>query len=211
MKRLGKGALAVMALLVFMTTIILRTITVTSDCSAQTPIYPPQADMLSCSVGDNQDLTAPLLGNNIPLSLDTQKTVWILCEYDSRLFCTIMAIAKRESLFKLDAKGDKGRSIGMMQINVKWQRDRIERLGITDLTDPIQNVTVGMDYINYLCTMISPEDPKAAYGTHKLFMAYNSGYWGAKNQWKVGTTTSNYSETCVNYFHEFMNLLEVSA
>lgn len=37
--------------------------------------------------------------------------------------------------------------IGFMQINPKWHAERMERLGVDDLTDEEQNILVGIDYL----------------------------------------------------------------
>lgn len=151
-----------------------------------------------------------LLGDTIPLSLDNQRAIWELCDQDSRRFCMVMAIAKRESDFRVDAVGDGGKSIGLMQINTEWHDERIEKLGVVDLNDPIQNVTLALDYIDWLAARINPDAPDSLYGSHKLFMAYNAGYRGAKKLWDAGTSESRYSTGCVDYFIEFMEQLEVN-
>lgn len=60
----------------------------------------------------------------------------------------IQAICWRESLFTADAEG--GGCIGIMQISPKWHKDRMKRLGVTDLYDVRQNMTVGVDYLSEL-------------------------------------------------------------
>lgn len=40
-----------------------------------------------------------------------------------------------------------GDCIGLMQISEKYHRERMDRLGVTDLTDPYDNILVGVDYI----------------------------------------------------------------
>lgn len=37
--------------------------------------------------------------------------------------------------------------IGLMQVNPKWHKDRMERLNVTDLKDGKSNVLVGCDYL----------------------------------------------------------------
>lgn len=41
----------------------------------------------------------------------------------------------------------KGGDIGYMQVNPKWHRDRMDRLGVTDLTDGYENILVGADLL----------------------------------------------------------------
>ncbi len=40
---------------------------------------------------------------------------------------------------------------GLLQVNAKWHRDRMEKLGATDLTDAYSNILVATDY---LCTAV---------------------------------------------------------
>lgn len=60
----------------------------------------------------------------------------------------IQAICWRESRFTADAEG--GGCVGIMQISPRWHKDRMERLGVTDLTDIEQNMTVAVDYLSEL-------------------------------------------------------------
>ncbi len=62
----------------------------------------------------------------------------------------IQAICYVESRFKADAEN--GGCIGIMQVSEKWHQDRMERLGVTDLTDMRQNMTVAVDYLAQLAT-----------------------------------------------------------
>ena len=34
-----------------------------------------------------------------------------------------------------------------MQVSPQWHKERMERLGVTDLTDPRQNMAVAVDYL----------------------------------------------------------------
>lgn len=40
-----------------------------------------------------------------------------------------------------------GGDTGYMQVNKKWHKDRMDRLGVTDLTDGYGNILVGTDYL----------------------------------------------------------------
>lgn len=57
--------------------------------------------------------------------------------------------------------------IGYMQVNPKWQSDRMEKLGVTDLYDGYSNILVGTDYLYEMC--VKHEDIAVA------LMAYNMG------------------------------------
>lgn len=150
-----------------------------------------------------------LLADTVPLDEATQRMVYEMCGEKNALFCMVMAIANRESRFTLDAVGDGGNSIGMMQINTYWQRDRIADLGVTDLADIEQNMAVALNYIDWLATRIEPDDPESTYGTHSLFMAYNMGLTGAMDAWERGVLQTGYSVSCCEYFQMYMTKLEV--
>lgn len=60
----------------------------------------------------------------------------------------IQAICWRESRFQEDAEGTG--CIGIMQVSGKWHKERMKRLGVTDLKDARQNMTVAVDYLSEL-------------------------------------------------------------
>ena len=61
----------------------------------------------------------------------------------------ILAIVETESTYKWQARN--GEHYGLMQINPKWQGERMERLGIEDLSaNPYDNLRVGIDFVQYL-------------------------------------------------------------
>lgn len=62
----------------------------------------------------------------------------------------VMAIVERESSGKADAKN--GSCIGLMQVSERWHKDRMEKLGVTDLYDARGNILVGVDYLSELST-----------------------------------------------------------
>lgn len=81
----------------------------------------------------------------------------------------IFAMAERESTYRTDAIGDGGDSLGLLQVQPYWHSGRMEKLGCTDLLDPYQNVTVGIDY---LCEQLN------RYGTIEAALtAYNRGHY----------------------------------
>lgn len=82
----------------------------------------------------------------------------------------ILAMIDRESDFDPANMGDNGNSYGLMQIQPRWHSERMERLGCTDLLDPFQNVTVGLDY---LCELLNRYGGDMA----KALTAYNRGHY----------------------------------
>lgn len=83
---------------------------------------------------------------------------------DSRI---IKALIEEESGWLSSAEGDNGKSVGLMQIQERWHKERMKRLGVNDLYDPGQNITVGCDILSELLNK---------YGNYKdALSAYNSG------------------------------------
>ena len=79
----------------------------------------------------------------------------------------VKALIEEESGWCASAEGDNGQSIGLMQIQPRWHKERLTRLGITNLYDPKQNVTVGCDILAELL---------GKYGNYKdALSVYNSG------------------------------------
>lgn len=79
----------------------------------------------------------------------------------------VKALIEEESGWVASAEGDNGNSIGLMQIQERWHKERITRLGITNLYDPEQNVTVGCDILSELLNK---------YGNYEdALSVYNSG------------------------------------
>jgi len=58
------------------------------------------------------------------------------------------AMAFCESSYDVDAKN--GTCVGLMQVSEKWHGDRMEELGVTDLTDGYSNMLVAADYLSEL-------------------------------------------------------------
>lgn len=60
----------------------------------------------------------------------------------------IQAICYKESRFRPDVES--GGCVGIMQISPKWHKDRMDRLGVTDLKDIGENMKVATDYLSEL-------------------------------------------------------------
>lgn len=79
----------------------------------------------------------------------------------------VKAIIKEESNGNPNAVGDGGESIGLMQIQPRWHRAKMEDLGIVNLYDPQENVILG-------CSILS--DLYDKYGNYEdALSVYNSG------------------------------------
>lgn len=108
----------------------------------------------------------------------------------------IMAIIERESSGRADAEN--GSCKGLMQVSKKWHKDRMEKLGVTDLLDPYSNILVGTDYLAELVKKYG--DPAM------VLMSYN-GSSDAEERWKTGNYTK-YAITIMSRAEELERLHE---
>lgn len=104
---------------------------------------------------------------NVPLSHKVQDHIFKTCKKASIDPRIVIAIIWKESNYKASAVGDHGNSLGLMQIQPKWCKEKMKKLKCPNLNDPYQNITVGVsilkDYID--------KDK----GIKWALMAYNGG------------------------------------
>lgn len=128
---------------------------------------------------------------DVPLSDDIQLHIARLCEEHHIDPAIVIGVIEHESTFNASAVGDNGNSLGLMQIQPQWHKERMERLGCDDLLDPYQNVTVGVDILAELIERY--ED------TERALMVYNAGAVGAYNGWfQYGVYSNSYSVDVLN-------------
>lgn len=134
----------------------------------------------------------------IPLDYSLQDELITVCdEYNVPLHIAL-GVIQAESSFTEDAEN--GSCYGYMQINSvnkNWLNDSI---GVTDLTDPYQNIRSGVYMLG---------DLHAKYGDwHKALIAYNYGEGGAqKYVFSKGLETTTYSRTVMAYAEEWEAVL----
>lgn len=109
----------------------------------------------------------------VPLDHEVQAFVIRACEDLNMDPAVIIAMIDQESDFREDCVGDDGASFGLMQIQQKWHTERMDKLGVTDLMNPLQNVAVGIDYLAELLDRGN--------GLEWALAAYNAGATGANN------------------------------
>ena len=132
---------------------------------------------------------------DVPLDHDLQDFIRARCgEYGVEMEL-ILAMIETESSFRADAYS-KTNDVGLMQINKcnhEWLR---EELGITDFTDPRQNVLAGVH-------IIAGHLDKTDGDKHLALMRYNCGASGAKRLWKKGIYNSAYSRKIVDLYGKY--------
>ena len=104
---------------------------------------------------------------DVPLSTEVQDHIFKASEYYGIDPAIIVAMCYRESTYNASLIGDNGNSYGIMQIQPRWHYKRMADLGCTDLLDPCQNITVGVDYLAELLEKYGSID--------KALTAYNRG------------------------------------
>lgn len=121
-----------------------------------------------------------------PLPAETQRAIREACDARGVSYALIMSMARTESEFKPTARGDNGRSKGLLQIQPKWYADEVAATGMQDIDDPVQNATLGAEIMARLLE-------KHGGSIHKALMEYNQGPDSAKRSWKKGVTSTAYS------------------
>lgn len=105
----------------------------------------------------------------------------------------VIAMIERESKCDQYAMGDDGRAFGLMQIQPKWHLKRMIDLGCTDLLNPIENITVGINILGEL------QEQNA--NIYWVLMAYNSGAGNANKNIQSGNI-SNYATSVMARAYE---------
>jgi soluble lytic murein transglycosylase-like protein len=114
---------------------------------------------------------------DVPLAHPVQEHIFAECEQYNIQPAIIVAMIHKESNYKPNNMGDNGNSFGLMQIQPRWHSKRMEKLNCTDLLDPYQNITVGVDYLAELLNRYDGDIAKA-------LVAYNQGsYKGTVTQY----------------------------
>lgn len=118
------------------------------------------------------------------LSEDIQEYTYYMCQAYYLDFNFVMALMYTESSFRADIVSSSN-DYGLMQINSKNHKELKEKLGITDFTDPYQNIKAGL----YLLRGLFERYDDAA----RVCMAYNMGEYGASTLWEKGVYETTYS------------------
>ena len=104
--------------------------------------------------------------SDIPLDGNTQALLQAACEESGIEYELALAVIEQETGYR-NATGDDGQSVGYMQVQAKWHGERMERLGVDDLTDPFGNFRVGCDYLAELLSKYSMAEALTAYNSGK--------------------------------------------
>lgn len=129
------------------------------------------------------------------LDEETQEFTYYLCKGYDIDFTLVMAVMFAESSFRSDLVSGTN-DYGLMQINKCNHQWLTETIGVTDFTDPKQNVRAGCFIIRKLFEKY--QNPEM------VLMAYHFGENGAKNLWNEGIYESKYSQAVLKYQKDFI-------
>lgn len=134
----------------------------------------------------------------IPLDDDLQSYTYHKCDYDIELYCLAISVMFQESSFNPDAVSKDGHDHGLMQLRDSFYSELIEKYDIEDPKEPMDNITAGIGLLkDYL--------EKYEYKNLAL-MCYNEGEYGAKQKWKEGVYSTDYTVKVLNHYKEFLAL-----
>lgn len=136
------------------------------------------------------------LYRNIPLSARFQNWIDKKCNEYGISTSVVMGVIATESNFNISAIGDAGEAFGLMQVQKKWHRSRMSKLGITDLLNCYDNVHVGIDFLAELYKANNKN-------WHKTLMAYNGGQAYANKRCRNGLYSSEYSRKVMSKAEQY--------
>ena len=122
---------------------------------------------------------------DVPLTEELQDYIFDLSEEYGVPAEVVFAVIKTESSYRPNTVGKAGEK-GLMKIHPVNFEQLEETLGITDFTDPKQNILCGVYMLSKLYAKYDT--------TTEVLMCYNCGERGAKNLWKKGITKTAYTE-----------------
>lgn len=130
---------------------------------------------------------------------EEQEFVFCLCSGYNIDFTLVMALIQHESRFD-PAAISKTNDYGYMQINAQNHEWLTETLGVTDYTDPYQNIRAGMFVLRKLFEKYQDTD--------MVLMAYNMGEKGAARLWKEGIYETNYTNSILTIQEQFYSRIK---
>ena len=141
---------------------------------------------------ENEKIEAALL------DFDLQCHLIAVCEEYGVPQNVALGVIQAESSFTATAAN--GSCYGYMQINSINSEWLSEKIGVTDLTDPYQNIRSGVFILS---------DLYGKYGDwHKALICYNYGEGGAQEHvFSKGYTTTSYSRTVMEYADAWAEVL----
>lgn len=155
----------------------------------------------------------------VPLSSALKKHIILECDKYQIPPIVIFAMIWRETEYgcyratydpvidRYERLGDNGKSYGIMQIQQHYYEDEMAQLGLTDLKDNFQNVTLGIFLMNKLIETYETRYPN--YSVACALLAYNRGS-GSANSYikKYGLASVEENEYVKTTFQEIYRIID---
>ena len=117
-----------------------------------------------------------------------QVYLWCICRDAGVDYYMVLAMIERESGYRYDATGDSGNSKGLLQVQERFHKDRMQAVGATDLYNPYDNMRVAVHFLKEI-----QDRYLANSGAHCVLMVYNMGATGANRLWAEGIYSTAYT------------------
>lgn len=130
---------------------------------------------------------------------EQQEFLYYLCTEYNLDFTLVMGMIQQESSFRPNVVSDGG-DYGLMQINTINHEWLTETIGVTDFTDPYENMRAGCFILRKLFEKY--QEPEL------VLMAYNMGETGASRLWEKGVFSTNYTQKVLTYQYQFNEQLK---
>lgn len=130
---------------------------------------------------------------------EQQEFVYYLCSGYNLDFSLVMALIQHESSFEPNVISSTN-DYGYMQINAINHDWLTETIGVTDYTDPYQNIRAGVFVLRKLFERYQD--------TNMVLMAYNMGENGASRLWEKGIFETDYTQSILTIQEQFNDQLE---
>lgn len=133
----------------------------------------------------------------IPLDDEYKAFSYEKCNYDDDMYCFSMAVIKCESDFDPYAVSKKdGHDFGFMQLREFWHDDWEKKFNVDDAKSPYDNLTIG---IGLLTEYLEKYEYK-----NLALMCYNCGEKEAKELWKKGVYSTEYTVKVLAKYKEYL-------
>ena len=123
---------------------------------------------------------------------EQQEFTYYLCTGYNLDFTLVMALIQNESSFDPSVVSATHDYMQINEMNHQWLTDT---LGVTDFTDPYQNIRAGVFVLRKLYERYQD--------TNMVLMAYNMGEDAAARLWEKGIYSTDYTEKILNYQMQF--------
>lgn len=123
------------------------------------------------------------------------ETIGDMYDFDPT-FLMVMCIQESQC----DPEASNGDDFGIMQIRERWHKDRMQRLGCTDLLDPYSNILVATDFLAELTEDANERDDVDGDMAY-ILMRYNMSIEAAEDLWAQGET-SEYAQDVIRMSEE---------